>query len=253
MISRSNSDRIRGQHASDADLFRQLDGAESEDSATLGEHLAHCRDCSNRLHELAGRCGRFSDLLEISDTVAPSRVLPVDHGTFQRKAPLVRRVVVAAALVALGVFVSPYAWAGIQRIGKLVWVSEGEVAPQPSLEARVLLHPRETVLTVAFSASQERGSVTLVPTRDSLASLRALGSTTPVEFLVDDLGVQVVNHDQAVNDYELAIPAGVREVRISVGGAVVAEVSAQGDRLESRPIVMLDGTLGWKPTIPSAE
>jgi hypothetical protein len=135
-------------------------------------------------------------------------------------------LLVAAAAVATPARAWIAEWLG-QRWAALTHRAPAEKRPVPAPPAptqaasssKVSFVPGRSELLVEVAQRQAAGAITLVAVDGDAAYAEVLGSDVLVDVLVGPSGVRIRNDAAMTAGYRVAVPAGVRRVRLRVGGA----------------------------------
>ena len=233
-------------HPDEGALIRLLDGeADESDRATHGAHVDGCEVCRRELARVGARRERLAVLLARSDFPVPASA-PPQPGVirFPRAHPepargMDRRWLRAAAavlllLTAAAVATPARAWIA-EWLGER-WTAlmqrapeERRTAPAPApappatiptaSSSKVSFVPGRGELLVEVTQRQAAGAITLVAVEGETAYAEVLGSDVVVDVRVGPSGVRIRNGAATTVGYRVAVPAGVRRVRLRVGGA----------------------------------
>ncbi|MFL5386822.1 MAG: hypothetical protein ACJ8GN_30380 [Longimicrobiaceae bacterium] len=251
---------LPGAHPDEGALVRLLDGeADAAERASHGAHVGGCELCRRELARVRARRERLAALLVRADFPMPASS-PPEPGVirFPRVRPeparrMDRRWLRAAAAVLLLVAAAAVAtparawiaeWLG-ERWAALTHRTSEERRPVPApapappapaqavSSSKVSFVPGGSELRVEFAQRQAAGALTLVAVDGDAAYAEVLGSDVLVDVLVGPSGVRIRNDAGMTVGYRVAVPAGVRRVRLRVGGA---------ERVVARADI---GPVGW--------
>lgn len=227
------------RHLPDEELLAYLERWDGEDLAAGARgHLRECGECARRAEWLRRRSAALD--ARIAELEPPPGRLPAALPGGRRPVPARagRPLLRAAALVA-GVLLAGTALAGPLRARALDWAAarwEDAVAllggrpaarPPASLPADTAAAPTEyrflpegSDLRLEIAAPQASGTVTVVAVQGDAAMLAvtpgARGARRDPVLLLPDR-VRIDNAAASTASYRLAVPAGLRTLRVRVG------------------------------------
>jgi len=247
-----------GSHVDDGSLLALIDGAlPPGERVAVEQHIARCADCRAARAELEGVSGHVARMLVAGDppiVVPPFAVpafVPVEAAparsidTARSRSHIRWRIAAAIVMVAaLAIARDP-----LLALARTFWGQATRPAPtvaapapgaSPASSARELLRlvPEGSTLTVDFPSRSARTALAIARTAGGPIVLGTADSTAEVLVLPDQV-VRVRNVGAAAAVFNLAIPAAVDSVVVTVGGVVVRRLDAltlsRGMRVEVTP------------------
>lgn len=242
-------------HLADGDLVRYLDhelaGREFRDAM---QHLARCMTCEHRLDQVREQSEAVSALLR-SETARPTEAVRAEAWTAVEQAAWRNRRYAqapalgrwrAAAVVALllagtvAIHAPLRAWVTEQLasiVGSAVQPEPRRTQPMPeavsaprALGSAVSFVPAAAVFTIEFDHVQRDGELRISVRDVATASAREIGGSG-AELLVLPASLRVANDPASGADYEIVLPAAVRELQIRVGKARISAVGLETQTL----------------------
>lgn len=241
---------LPNEHLSDGDLVRFLDGegdpAEQERTNT---HLRGCQPCAERLQSLRRRSRELSLLLAQTTPAAPEPDVLAAMRTRKRgqaSPPWLRAAAMVVAVLSAALLAEPVrAWvAELLGIGRTELAAPTQPEPRaapvtPSASeagTRVGFTPTAAEVDLDVASYQQGGAISFVAGEVPEVTVQVQGGTA--DLLVLPSGIRIGNTPESTADYQVMLPAGVRQVRVRVGGGaprlIPAARVAAGERLDLR-------------------
>lgn len=218
------------EHLSDGDLVRLLDAeGESAERERTDGHLRGCQPCTERLDSLRRRSQRLSLLLAQTTPAAPEPdVLSVVRARKRRQAspPWLRAAAAVVVVLGAALLAEPVrAW-----VADLLGSRQTEIAapsqphPQsapvrpssPAAGTRVQFTPAAAEVELDVASYQAGGAVIFGVAEVPEVTVQVKGGMA--DLLVLPSGIRIGNAPESTADYQVTLPAGVRQVRVRVGG-----------------------------------
>ena len=221
-----------GQHLSDADLIRDLDGELPVDgSREPAAHLRECEVCSARRTKLQARRRRLALLLEENDVASPpaSAAVLVALAATRRRHHHARTGLRAAAVLlvagALAAQPSVRGWVGrhwVHTSGspRAAIASPATIAPSGGV---LSFEPGAGPFTVRFDVHPAAGTLTIVGDSGTRAVVERIDGAEQ-ELLVMPHGLHVRNSRGSDASYLMRVPSVVQRVTVRFGDAA-AEIA----------------------------
>ena len=231
-----------GQHATDGDLVRVIDGELAAADAVLGAHVTDCAECSARLARLRSISDGIGDLLRATDVgpVDPMRIRPPLDAVGVARLRRRRRAVAIWSRPGVRAAAALLLLAGVAAASPAArrWIADGigrlrGATPAPPTEPRQPSRPSQAAsgsrvwfapptgpeLVVRFETRPASGTLALQGTEDERASVQVVARGSSEALLVLPGEVRIRNSVTSVADYRLTLPSTVRRVRVHVGAA----------------------------------
>lgn len=243
---------LPNEHLSDGDLVRFLDTeGDPAERARTDAHLRGCGACSQRLDVLRHRSLRLSLLLAQTTPAAPEAdILAVTRARRNKRTtpPWLRAA--AAVVVVLGavLLAEPVrAWVadllGVRRT-ELATPSQPDLrsapvtASVPEAGTRVQFTPTAEEVDLNVASYQADGTISLETGDASEVTVQVQGGQA--DLLVLPSGIRIGNTPGSTANYQVVLPAGVRQVQVRIAGGaprvIPAARIAAGERLDlARP------------------
>lgn len=241
---------LPNEHLSDGDLVRFLDTeGEPAERERMDGHLRRCDPCGQRLDSLRRRSQRLSVLLTQTTPAAPEPdILAAARARKRRQAspPWLRAAAMVVVVLGAALLADPVrAWVadflGISRT-ELAAPSQPESQPAPiapsapEAETRVGFTPASAEVELDVASYQAGGAIRFQAGEVAEVTVQVQEGTA--DLLVLPSGIRIGNTPESTADYQVTLPAGVRQVRVRVGGGaprvIPAARIAAGERLELR-------------------
>jgi hypothetical protein len=244
---------LPNEHVSDGDLVRFLDGeGDPAEQERTDAHLRGCQPCTQRLQSLRRRSRGLSLLLAQTTPAAPEPDVLAAMRTGKRgqaSPPWLRAAAAVLVVLSAALLAEPVrAW-----VADLLGIGQTELAAptQPELwttpltpsarEAgtRVQFTPTGVEVELDIASYQAGGAIRFEAGEVPEVTVQVLGGTA--DLLVLPSGIRIGNTPESTADYQVTLPAGVRQVRVRVGGGaprvIPAARVAAGERLDlARPM-----------------
>ncbi|HEX9727880.1 MAG TPA: hypothetical protein VGA37_05200 [Gemmatimonadales bacterium] len=228
---------MTGSHIDDGDLLRWIDReCDGFERDMMGRHLATCAICDGRVSVIEAWSAAFRAALR-------SRV-----GRRANRRWLRRLAAAAAIAMAVGLTVEPVrAWVAHQAVAVWSMVTGTATTAQPGILVPAPGEPASASLTFApegprfelhVDVWQETGDLTMTTVADTQATATVLGGDGREELFVLPSGLRIVNDPGSRADYQVQVPASMREIRVTVGDGAVRSF-APGQPGASRTIAVV--------------
>lgn len=237
--------QINSRHADDGELIAMIDDDLTESAKWVPWHVAECAECAARAERWKGQSAFVS--LRIAELPVPS----TDRLTNQiddfsvarlRKAnrPVWRNpglraaagLILVAGVAAAGPIRS---WIGIHIIGSETNKAansasgSGGIRPLPPGTAPTVstigFDVQGSKLSIRFIHKPRQGTVTILAGEFDRVSVDAIGSGADESLLIMPAELQVRNSEASTANYEVKVPAVVREASIVIGSGKPQSIS----------------------------
>lgn len=235
-----------GQHPSEGEMVRYLDGELSElEERRLRSHADKCGFCADRLLGLATDSSEISRFIARSNDSPPSMIARVRARSAMRRArtqaATAQRVVtrvaaVAGICVAIIVSADPLrAWIAnrwddsraVPAVTQPSRVSPPLVDRVDPSRSRVAFTPRAPIFEMEVETLQADGTLTIRIGDAEVATAETVNGSQETILVLPE-GIHIENQSGSVASYTITVPAHLEGFHLSVAGRSIAEIQLGG-------------------------